>query len=488
MSKRAYGCCLFALMILPLAGFCQQAFTLPAVIAGHMVLQQHTKAALWGTAAKGSRVQVSPEWTHKTYTATADAGGKWLLKIPTPRAGGPYQVVFTNNETRIVIKDVLIGEVWVCSGQSNMEMPLKGYKKQPVLNAEQIIADAANHPDIHVFRVPKVVSAVPVSDCKGSWQVATAATAPDFSAIAYQYARILNEKLHVPVGIISTYWGGTAVQSWMSEKNLADFPDVWSTTRPDTIKDPEKDPEHSPAILFNSMILPVAHYTIKGFVWYQGESNREHPLLYRRLLPAMVKEWRTLWGSGRLPFYYVQIAPYGYYDPRHENFPAILRESQLLALRDIPNAGMAVTLDIGKEKYIHPPDKTTVSQRLSYWALAKTYHKKGIAFASPVFRKMKIKGSEACLYFDFAKDGLTANGSALENFEMAGSDHVFHHATAVIVHHNRVKVQCDVVPAPVVVRYAFSNWVKGDLYNAAGLPASSFRTDPPPNPVRRSVK
>lgn len=464
-------------MVLPLAGFCQQAFHLPAVIADHMVLQQQARVTLWGTAPKGSQVQVAPGWTGKKFTAAADAEGNWQLKVPTPKAGGPYQLVFTNNGTSITVRDVLLGEVWVCSGQSNMAMPLKGYKKQPVQNAAEIIADAANHPDIHVFLVPKAMSATPLTGCKGSWQVASAATAPDFSAVAYEYARILNNKLHVPVGIISTYWGGTAVQSWMSEKNLAQFPEVWTTNRPDTITDPEYNPEHSPAILFNAMILPLTRYSIKGFVWYQGESNRAHPLLYRRLFPAMVKEWRALWGSGRLPFYYVQIAPYGYYDPRHENFPAIVRESQLLALHDIPHAGMAVTLDIGKEKYIHPPDKTTVSERLSYWALAKTYHKKGIAFASPVFKKMKIKGREACLYFDFAKNGLTANGQSLENFEMAGSDHVFHHATAAIVHHNRVKVACDSVPVPVAVRYAFHNWVKGDLYNGAGLPASSFRTD-----------
>lgn len=451
--------------------------SLPAVISDHMVLQQRTGAAIWGWAEKGSQVSIAPGWTRQKYTAVTDSTGIWKAAIPTPSAGGPYNIEFSGKGEHIMVKDVLIGEVWVCSGQSNMEMPLKGYRKQPVLNAAAIIAAADRHPEIHVFRVPKVVSPIPQSDCAGSWKTADTSTVPDFSAVAYQYATALQERLKVPIGIIATYWGGTAIQSWMSEKTLARFPEVWLTSRPDTIKDPEKDPEHAPSILFNSMILPVCNYTVKGFVWYQGESNREHPLLYRRLLPAMVKEWRLRWRGGTLPFYYVQIAPYGYADPCHKLLPAVLRESQLLALRDIPHAGMAVTLDAGEEKYIHPPDKTVVSQRLAYWALAKTYHQKGIDYASPVFRKMKTRGRAAYLYFDFVKDGLTSGNKALAQFEMAGSDHVFHAATAVITHRNQVKVQCDAVTTPVAVRYGFKNWVKGDLYNSAGLPASSFRTD-----------
>lgn len=451
--------------------------SLPAVISDHMVLQQRTKAVIWGWAEKGSEVNIAPGWTSEKYTAVTDSSGKWKARIPTPPAGGPYSIEFNGSGAHISVKDVFIGEVWVCSGQSNMEMPLKGYNKQPVLNAAAIIADAAHHPEIHVFRVPKVVSATPLSDCAGSWKAADTSTAPDFSAVAYQYATALQERLKVPIGIIATYWGGTAIQSWMSEETLARFPDVWLTSRPDTIRNPEKDPEHTPSILFNSMVLPVCNYTVKGFVWYQGESNREHPLRYRRLLPAMVKEWRTRWDGGTLPFYYVQIAPYGYADPHHKLLPAVLRESQLLALRDISHAGMAVILDAGEEKYIHPPDKTVVSQRLAYWALARTYHQKGIDYASPVFRKMKIRGREAYLYFDFVKEGLTSGNKAPAQFEMAGSDHVFHPATAVIVHRNQVKVQCDAVTTPVAVRYGFKNWVKGDLYNSAGLPASSFRTD-----------
>ncbi|WP_221887878.1 sialate O-acetylesterase [Chitinophaga polysaccharea] len=451
--------------------------SLPAVISDHMVLQQRTKAVIWGWAEKGGQVNIAPGWTTKKYTVVADSTGKWEAAIATPSAGGPYNIEFTGSETHLTVKDVFIGEVWVCSGQSNMEMPLKGYRKQPVLNAAAIIAAAAHHPEIHVFRVPKVVSPAPLSDCGGSWEAADTGTAPGFSAVAYQYATALQEQLKVPVGIIATYWGGTAIQSWMSEETLSHFPEVWLTSRPDTIKDPEKDPEHAPSILFNSMILPVCDYTVKGFVWYQGESNREHPLLYRRLLPAMVKEWRARWGGGTLPFYYVQIAPYGYADPYHKLLPAVLRESQLLALQDIPNAGMAVILDAGEEKYIHPPDKTVVSQRLAYLALAKTYHQKGVDCNSPVFRKMKIKGPAAYLYFDFVKHGLTSGNKALSQFEVAGADHIFHPATAIIVHRNQVKVQCDTVAAPVAVRYGFKNWVKGDLYNSAGLPASSFRTD-----------
>lgn len=466
-----------AIILFFLTGSVAGQIHLPAIISDNMILQQKADALLWGTASKNSRISISMGWNKHQYTTATDSEGNWKIKVPTPQAGGPYQIIFKTDKDSITIKNILIGEVWVCSGQSNMEMPLKGYRKQPVLNAEEIISDADNHPDIHVFRVPKVVSSVPLEDCEGKWYETNSTTAPDFSAVAYQYAKILNDKLHVPVGIIATYWGGTAIQSWMSEKNLSQFPEAWLSTRLDTITNPEKDPEKSPAILLNSMIMPVASYTIKGFIWYQGESNRFNPLFYRKLMPAMVKEWRGLWESGNLPFYYVQIAPYGYWDPKHEQFSAVLRESQLKAMKEIPNSGMVVSLDAGKEKFIHPPDKTIVSKRLSYWALGKTYHQEGISYAGPVFKKMKIRGGKAYLCFDNADRELVLKNGESENFEIAGSDRIFYKAKAKIINKNRIEVQSEKVKKPVAVRYAFKNWVIGDLYNKEGLPASSFRTD-----------
>lgn len=451
-------------------------FWLPSIFESGMVLQQRTKTLFWGSAAPGKNIRIIPSWNQKLYTTAANAKGNWEVRIPTPAAGGPYEVLLQSDEEQRKLQDVLIGEVWVCSGQSNMEMPLKGYRNQPVLHADSLIADADRHPDIRIFRVAKVVSPMPQRDCKGKWFKNNSKNAPDFSAIAYQYALILNQKLHVPVGVIATYWGGTAIQSWMSKENLKKIPGAWLTDRPDTIKDPEKDPEKSPFILYNSMIAPIAGYTIKGFVWYQGESNRYHPLFYKTLMPAMVKEWRDLWREGNIPFYFVQIAPYQY-NWKNDYFSAILRESQLNAMDVIPNSGMAVSIDAGAEHFIHPPDKTVIAQRLSYWALAKTYHEKNVDYASPILKKMKIQKGMAILSFKNAKHGLISTRDGLLNFQVAGSDHKFYPAKAFIRGKNKVVVQSEKVKNPIAVRYAFKNWVRGDLYNKEELPASSFRTD-----------
>lgn len=463
------------LALILIAGLSFGKIQLPAIINNNMVLQQNSNVALWGHAVKSGKVVIVTGWNNKKYTTTADTAGQWHIKINTPKAGGPYKISFNDGEL-LELNNVLIGEVWVCSGQSNMEMPVKGYNKQPILNAAQIISEASKHPAIRIFRVPKVVSTVPLNDCKGKWFETDSQTVKDFSAIAYQYAAILHAKLNVPVGIISTYWGGTAVQSWMSKKILSQFAEVKISDRLDTIRDPEKAPEQSPAILFNSMIAPIAGYGIKGFVWYQGESNRDHPALYEKLMPVMVSEWRQLWDMGTLPFYYVQIAPYGYSGPS-DYFSALLREAQFKVEDKIPNAGMVVSLDVGKQKFIHPPDKTTISERLANYALAKTYHQAGITYLSPVFVGMKINNEQAYLKFTNTGDGLVLKSDEPDNFEIAGDNRVFYPAKVVTVTNDQVVVQSDKVKNPVAVRYAFKNWCQGNLFNKGGMPASSFRTD-----------
>lgn len=475
--------CFFTVLVLiifsPAVKAQRAEITLPALISDNMVLQQNSKALLWGTTNKDEKLEIVVNWVRKKYTVTANRFGEWKTRIQTPGAGGPYQISFKNRDTCITIKNVLIGEIWVCSGQSNMEMPLKGYKNQPVLNGKELIADADRYPGVHIFRVPKVVSAVPLKDCQGAWLPASSATAPEFSAVAYQYAKILHEKLHVPVGIISTYWGGTAIQSWMSENNLRGIPGAWPAVRLDTITDPEKDPERSPSVLFNSMIRPVAGYTVKGFIWYQGESNRFHPLQYMKMMCAMVKEWRALWGSGKLPFYYVQIAPYDYWDPEKEQFAAILREAQLNAMHHIPNAGMVVSLDAGKAKFIHPPDKTIISRRLASWALARTYRKRNICYRSPELKSFRITENKISLKFGHTGGGLLLSDAGAGNFEIAGQDKVFYSANAIVIGRNKVEVYCDKAPKPLAARYAFKNWTTATLYSKDGLPVSSFRTDNP---------
>lgn len=463
----------FALIISSQAGYGK--VKLPAIITDKMVLQQQAKVALWGNAAKGGKVTIITSWNHKQYTTLADTAGNWRLKVNTPKAGGPYQISFNDGDL-LTLNDILIGEVWVCSGQSNMEMPVRGYNKQPILGAAQIIADADKHPAIRVFRVPKIVSPVPLTDCKGKWFETDSVTVKDFSVIAYEYAAKIQAKLHVPIGIIATYWGGTAVQSWMSKSTLEQIPGVKFPPRLDTILDPEKAPELSPTILYNSMIVPIAGYTIKGFVWYQGESNRYNPPLYKKLMPVMVDEWRELWGQGQLPFYYVQIAPFGYSGPNNY-FSAVLREVQFKIKDQIPNSGMVVTLDVGKQKFIHPPDKPTISQRLANYALDKTYHQPNGPYLSPDFKTIAINQDKAHLKFTHIGDGLELRTDSLGNFEMAGSDKVFYPAQATLVGKNEVVVQSDKVKEPVAVRYAFKNWCVPSLFGKNGMPVSSFRTD-----------
>ena len=354
-----------------------------------------------------------------------------------------------------------------------MEMPVRGYRNQPVQNANDILADADN-PQIRFIKVNRASSATELDSCGGSWQVSDAQHAKDFSAVAYEYERYLQQKLKVPVGLVLSCWGGTKIETWMDKKMLAPFPDI---RLPDSI-DPKAGDNQPPTALFNGMIAPVAGYGIRGFIWYQGESNRGRgePERYQQLFPAMVAGWRERWHRGELPFYYVQIAPYGYNDSSQQG--ARVREAQLKALRNIPSCGMAVTLDIGKEKYIHPPAKTTVAKRLAYWALAKTYHREGLAYCGPLYASMITKGNKIIVKFDYAADGLSSNGKELENFEIAGADKIFHPAKANILYPDgTVEVWSDGVKEPVAVRYAFKNWVEGDLYNTEGLPASSFRTD-----------
>ncbi|HEU4607000.1 MAG TPA: sialate O-acetylesterase [Chitinophagaceae bacterium] len=459
-----------------LSGKPPSSLRLPAVFGDGMVMQQKTRVSIWGWAPPGQQIKIECSWNHASYRTKSDQHGAWKTKIASPAAGGPFDIKISNGEEQVHIRQIFFGEVWVCSGQSNMEMPLKGYRNQPVMQGDSLIKEADAHPRIHIFRVPKIVSAKPLDDCNAIWTVSNSKDAPAYSAVAYQFALELEKKLNVPVGIICSYWGGTAIQSWMSRETLQQIPGVWLTNCPDTILNPEKDPERSPAILYNSMIAPIAGYTTRGFIWYQGESNRYNPQLYQTLMPVMVKEWRKLWGEGNIPFYYVQIAPYRY-NWKNDYFSAFLREAQLKAMNVIPHSGMAVSLDVGKEKLIHPPDKTIISKRLSYWALAKTYKQKNIPFAFPEYRRMKIKGNTVILKFSHAGAGLVCIGDSLINFEVAGSDQVFHPASAAIIGKNKIRVSSQVVNAPQAVRYAFRNWVKGDLYNSDGLPASSFRTD-----------
>ncbi len=443
------------------------AIELPSVIGNNMVLQQLSHVALWGKSLKNATVSVSTSWDNASYAVKATPEGDWKVFVRTPSAGGPYRVTFSDGE-KLVLSNILIGEVWICSGQSNMEMPVEGFRNQPFSGSNETLMEADN-PRIRLLRLEHDLSITPLHNARANgWQECNAGSVKKFSAVGYLYAKMLQERLKVPVGIIGAYWGGTVIEAWMSAGSLHEFPEI---TIP---KDTAGVNKNTPTVLFNAMISPLIGYGIKGMIWYQGEQNRLEPALYEKLLPAMVKDWRKAWNTGDFPFYYVQIAPYKYGD--HRQLVPYLREAQWAALDRIPAAGMVVSIDVGDEFTIHPPDKKTISRRLAYWALANVYGRQGLLYQGPVYRSMSTTGDTVNIQFDHAGNGLTSFGKELGAFEMAAADKVFYPANAIITGKG-IKVSSGQVKNPVAVRYAFRDWVRGDLYSTEGLPVAPFRTD-----------
>ena len=440
---------------------------LPPLIADHMVLQQRSNVALWGWASKSSNVIITSSWNKKVYKIKSDANGAWNVKVETPGAGGPYSITM-NDGTPLIIKDILIGEVWLCSGQSNMEMPMKGFKNQPVMNSNDLLIDA-NSSAVRLIRFERAASMNPEDTATNTgWQLSNAESVKEFSAVGYQFAKLLQQQLKVPVGIIGTYWGGTKVEAWMSKESLQSFSQIKIPA------DTTGSNKNTPTALFNAMLRPLVGYGIKGVLWYQGEQNRPNPEIYDQLLAAMVKDWRDRWQMGEWPFYYVQIAPYRYNDKLGPSAP--LREAQARALDLIPNSGMAVSMDVGEERSIHPPDKTTIAKRLLCWALAETYGYKGLAYESPAYQSMQRNHDTVSIRFKNAVNGLTSFGKTINAFELAGEDKKFYPATAWITGEG-IRLKSEQVKQPVAVRYAYKDWIIGDVYNTEGLPLTPFRTD-----------
>ncbi len=443
---------------------------LPSFFSDSMVLQQQTEVAFWGTDKAKTKITVKGSWGKDRYV-TSDENGKWKLKLPTPAAGGPYTVSIKGTKT-ITFTNVLIGEVWFCSGQSNMEMPVKGNANQPVIGSNEAILNS-NNPSIRLFNTPHSFSRKPMNDVVGNWKSASPATTGNFSAVAYFFAKKINALLGIPIGIIHSSWGASKIESWMDSSTLASFKEVKIDEKVSI-----KDANITHTMLNNTMLHPFVGYTIKGMLWYQGESNRENANEYQSLFKLMVDSWRQQWQQGIFPFYFVQIAP-------HNGMVGtlsgpLLREAQLNAMQSVQNTGMAVTLDIGEQFMIHPAQKEIVGNRLAYWALAKDYGIEGIAFSGPVYKSMeKTTKDQIILTFDYCKLGLTTFGKPLTNFEIAGEDKVFYPAQAIFTSNrpNCITVWSDSVKNPMSVRYAFKNWVEGTLFNTQGLPASSFRTD-----------
>ncbi|WP_346238355.1 sialate O-acetylesterase [Niabella insulamsoli] len=636
---------IFFLFVMSLFSASMAQLRLPALFSDSMVLQQRSAAPVWGWASPQEKIEVAGSWSSKKVSATADANGKWMVKLSTPAAGGPYEVVIRGRETK-TLKGVLIGEVWICSGQSNMEMPVEGWANDPIQNAASEIAQA-NFPSIRFFTVQKQIAYEPLEDVVGSWSSCNPVSVRSFSATAYFFARELYRKLKVPIALIHTSWGGTVAEAWASKQalktmgdfnqalqtidsvnaNLAaiktkdsigslswqkaladlrqtnvvtedegewkpmqvptfwedaglpnldavvwfkktvDIPQNWvgkdlkldlgpiddrditfvngklvdSTTgnfswgkeRHYTIpaalvkagantitvcviddggngglygskeklkiypaermadaigldgtwlyKIAAVKPQQTlnnwpnqPSVLYNGMIAPLIPFAIRGAIWYQGESNVGRAKQYTQLFPLMINDWRQRWND-KFPFYFVQIAPFNY--GGEATLSAALRDAQRRTLTSSPQTGMAVTLDIGNPKNIHPANKQEVGRRLALWALHQTYQVKDVVPSGPLYLRMEIKNNQLIISFDHTEGGLNSKSAPLEGFELKGKDGEWKPATAVI-EGNRIILSNKTISQPEAARYAYYNTSVGTLFNGAGLPAATFTTEP----------
>lgn len=447
---------------------------LPAFFSDGMVMQQQTQANLWGTATPRKQVTVTPGWDNKKYTTTVDAQGNWKLSIPTPAAGGPYAITISDGKD-LILNNVLIGELWICSGQSNMEMPMKGFKNQPVENSNMDVLKSKN-PNLRLFTVKRTSTLKPQNDVVGQWNEATPASVYEFSATAYYFGRLVQDVIDVPVGLIVAAWGGSAAEAWMTEEWLKAFPDAKIPRTEEDITSKNR----TPTVLYNGMLHPLIGISMRGVIWYQGEDNYNRAHTYADMFTTLVNGWRSEWKQGDFPFYYCQIAPYDYgiiTEPGKDVInSAFLREAQMQAEHRLINTGMAVLLDAGMEKGIHPVQKQVAGERLAFLALNKTYRIEGVEGDSPYYKSMEIQGDTAVITFERSPMWLNAKDGESKLFTIAGEDKVFYPAKAWISR-SKVHVKSDQVKKPVAVRYAFENYVKGDLFGGNGLPVSSFRTD-----------
>lgn len=491
-----------ALLVCLAAAFANAEVTLPKMLSSHMVLQRGRPIHFWGWADSGE--QVTATLRGATASAKADEVGHWSLYLPPEQAGGPYQVTIAGSNT-IVLDDVMIGDVWFASGQSNMQMPLAGFPGSAVLTngAEEI--RNATQPSLRLLRIPDIASPYPQQDQPATWTLCTPETAADFSAVAYFFGREIAQREHVTVGLIDSSWGGTPGEAWISMDSIGSDAALmpvfaeWAHVSDDYVdderiiaKEKREDaaasaagrtaPEHpwhpdldswDPAWLYNGMVAPAINYPIKGVIWYQGETNSavERAAMYRRILPALITDWRKQWEEGNFPFLFVQISSY---TSTPEEDWAVVREAQRRTL-SLADTGMAVTIDIGDPGNVHPSDKQDVGHRLALAARALAYGER-VEYSGPDFRGSNADAGRIRVWFDHAVSGLVAKGGALTGFEIAGEDKKFVPAAASIEGES-VVVSSPAVPDPMFVRYGWANSPTVNLFNGDGLPASPFTSE-----------
>lgn len=446
--------------------------TLPAIFSDNMVLQQNTDAAIWGKAKPGEQITVTTSWNNKEYKATTPASGKWTLRVQTPKAIDTPQTLTVKGENTITINNILIGEVWLCTGQSNMEFPVardpKTKWKTGMIGEDEVMKDAG-YPGIRLFHVEhQLAPDGEMDDCKGSWMICSPETIKDFSAVGFTFGRKLHNELSMPVGLIQSTWGGTHAESWTKKEVMKNDP-LYADVMAEFDKGKTKSGNKVVSTLWNGMINPILPYTIKGNIWYQGESNSIRHEKYQQVFTNLIESWRKEWGQPDMPFYFVQIAP-------HYKQPAGIREAQLKTWQSVKNTGMVVTTDVADSTDIHPRNKKPVGERLAAWALAKQYGKK-TPYSGPLYKSIKVKGNKAEISFDYADGGLRTNdGQAPKGFFIAGADQRFYPADAHIAG-SKIELSAPQVQTPVAIRYGWGKFFRTNLCNGAGLPATPFRTD-----------
>ena len=475
-----------SLVFLMLATPSQARVTLPALFGSNMVLQQQMENRVWGWADSGKTISVSI--AGQTKQATADADGRWMVTLDALPAGGPHRMV-VDGDGRHVFDNVLVGEVWVCSGQSNMQWDVRR------ANDADLEYLTANYPNLRLISVPQVGTQEPQDDFQGEWSICTPQTVRDFSAVGYFFGRRLHQTLDVPVGLIDNAWGGSACEAWINRETLEsdsrfrELMDYWKEleAKYESSSDEEKQRQRRqmtgnqrPANIYNGVLKPTIGYGIRGAIWYQGESNASRAYQYRDLFPLMIESWRKEWGQGDFPFYWVQLADFrAEKDQPAESDWAELREAQTLTLQ-LPNTGQAVIVDLGEAEDIHPKDKQGVANRLARWALAKDYGY-DLVYQSPRYASMEKQANAIVVTCEDVGGGLdTFDVRQPRGFTIAGDDKVFHPAQAEILGRGKrtqVKVWSDQVASPVAVRYAWADNPVCNVQNVEGLPLTPFRTD-----------
>jgi sialate O-acetylesterase len=508
-SLRAAAGLLAGLAVL---GTARADVTLPAIFGDHMVLQRDQKINVWGWADPGEDVKV--EFRGQTATAKAGDDGAWRVALEPVDAGGPFEMVVSGKNAR-TFKDVLVGEVWICSGQSNMQWPVVASN-----DADLEIA-AAKYPNIRLISVPQVGTQEPQKDFQGEWKPCSPETVGPFSAVGYFFGRQLHQTLDVPVGLINDAWGGSACEAWIPREKLAADPKYkdllasWEEREKnyeaakkayEEAKEkakaegepgpkPQENPDGPmkgnarPGNIFNGVLLPTVGYGIRGVVWYQGESNAGRAYQYRDMFPLMIETWRSLWGQGDFSFYWVQLADFMAEKPEPgDSAWAELREAQTMTMDRLPNTGEAVIIDIGEGKDIHPRNKQDVAMRLARWALARDYGV-NVPCQSPTYKAMETKDGKVELTFDHVDGGFRPfDVNEPLGFTIAGADQKFVAARAKVVGPNKVEVWSDQVAEPAAVRYAWADNPVCNMYSAVGLPLTPFRTDDWPGVTVNNTK